>query len=76
MQLVPLRLGQAITTRPMTPNGLTSHHEAVKQCVERAVKWVTSYQAPGTTEELVPGTPGVPFGHVLVVMVGLYELQV
>jgi hypothetical protein len=39
-------LGQAITTRPMTPNGLMSHHEAVEQCVARAVKWVTSYQAP------------------------------
>ena len=59
-------LGTAITTRPMTPNGLMSHHEAIEQCVAHAVKWAASYESRSADvpEDIVPATPGVPFRHV------------
>ena len=61
-------LGRALTDRPPGPD-LLSHGEAIEACVARAVRWVTSHGGDAAgADEAIPGTPGVPFDRVRVVV--------
>ena len=61
-------LARALTDRPSGPD-LPSHGEAIEACVARAVRWVTSHGGDAAgADETIPGTPGVPFDRVRVVV--------